>query len=185
MTTATLYIKAFHIIFVVTWFAGLFYIVRLFIYHTEAMEKDPVKKEILSDQFKIMSKRLWLGITWPSMILTIIFGGLLIYQQPFILEQQWIYWKLGFVIGLIAYHLYNHKLFKLLQNDVAKWTSLQLRLWNELATIFLFVIVFIVVVFRSQFNLTTGIIGGSVLTLLLLGGIMMYKKKRGNQDPNA
>lgn len=178
---AALYLKAFHIIFVVTWFAGLFYIIRLFIYHTEALEKDPVKKEILSTQYKIMSKRLWLGITWPSMILTIIFGLSLLHAQPAILSQQWIYWKLAFVVLLIIYHLYSHKIYKELQNDVAKWSSLRLRLWNELATMLLFIIVFIVVVFRYQFNQVTGLIGGSVLALLLLGGIIMYKKKREKQ----
>src|ERR1035441_1745460 len=69
-----LYLKATHIVFVVTWFAGLFYIPRLFIYHTEAQEKPEPEKTILSNQFKIMTKRLWYGITWPSMVLTYILG---------------------------------------------------------------------------------------------------------------
>src|SRR3974390_672035 len=68
------YIKALHIIFIVTWFAGMFYMPRLFIYNTEAAERPGQAKEILRDQFRIMMKRLWLGITWPSAILTLIFG---------------------------------------------------------------------------------------------------------------
>ena len=60
------YLKALHIIFIVTWFAGLFYIVRLFIYNTEAGDKDAVERDILRRQFGIMMKRLWYGITWPS-----------------------------------------------------------------------------------------------------------------------
>ena len=66
------YLKALHIIFVVTWFAGMFYMPRLFIYNTEAGEKDNAAKNALRDQFKIMMKRLWLGITWPSAILTLV-----------------------------------------------------------------------------------------------------------------
>jgi len=68
------YLKALHIIFIVTWFAGLFYIVRLFIYHTEAQDEEEVARIILQKQYKIMSKRLWYGITWPSAILTAILG---------------------------------------------------------------------------------------------------------------
>ena len=69
------YLKALHIIFVVTWFAGLFYIVRLFIYHSEAESKPEPERSILQKQYKLMEKRLWYGITWPSMILTITFGS--------------------------------------------------------------------------------------------------------------
>ena len=68
------YIKALHIIFVVTWFSGMFYMVRLFIYNTEAGDKDELTKQVLRRQFGIMIKRLWLGITWPSAILTVVFG---------------------------------------------------------------------------------------------------------------
>ncbi|RYZ54014.1 MAG: protoporphyrinogen IX oxidase, partial [Chitinophagaceae bacterium] len=68
------YLKALHIIFIVTWFAGMFYIVRLFIYNAEAAEKGEPEKSILQKQFSIMIKRLWLGITWPSAILTLLFG---------------------------------------------------------------------------------------------------------------
>ena len=67
-------IKALHIIFVVTWFAGLFYIVRLFIYQREAQDKPERERAVLTEQFKLMSKRLWLGITWPSAIITSILG---------------------------------------------------------------------------------------------------------------
>ncbi|HVF96269.1 MAG TPA: CopD family protein, partial [Flavisolibacter sp.] len=70
------YLKALHIIFIVTWFAGMFYIVRLFIYNTEAAEKPEPEKSILQKQFSIMSKRLWFGITWPSAVMTLVFGPL-------------------------------------------------------------------------------------------------------------
>ena len=68
------YIKALHLIFVVTWFAGLFYIPRLFIYHIEAAAKPSPDKEILSNQLKLMTKRLWYIITWPSAVLCTVFA---------------------------------------------------------------------------------------------------------------
>jgi len=69
MTAFYPYIKALHLIFVVTWFAGLFYIPRLFIYHLEALEKPSPEREILAKQFRLMTRRLWYIITWPSAIL--------------------------------------------------------------------------------------------------------------------
>src|SRR6185436_706557 len=97
-----LYLKAIHIIFIVTWFSGMFYIVRLFIYNTEAAEKTDPEKTILQRQFSIMIKRLWLGITWPSAILTIIFGVWLAILYGSI--PNWLLIKLGFVALLYAYH---------------------------------------------------------------------------------
>ena len=99
-----LYVKALHIIFVVTWFAGLFYIPRIFIYQTEAEDKLEPAKSILQTQFKLMSKRLWYIITWPSAILASIFGIWLIYLNPVWLEQPWMLVKLAFVLALYFYH---------------------------------------------------------------------------------
>src|SRR6187551_1744590 len=99
------YIKALHIIFIVTWFAGMFYMVRLFIYITEAQAKGEVEKRILTDQFSIMIRRLWLGITWPSAILTLVFGGWIALISPFVNPiQPWLWIKLSFVAVLYAYH---------------------------------------------------------------------------------
>ena len=96
------YIKALHLIFVVTWFAGLFYIPRLFIYHIEAAEKPSPDKEILSGQLKLMTKRLWYIITWPSAILSTIFAVWLLLLIPAWLEQPWMHIKLFFVVLLIV-----------------------------------------------------------------------------------
>src|SRR6185436_15176326 len=104
------YVKALHIIFVVTWFSGMFYIVRLFIYNTEAGEKNEPEKGILRRQFSIMIRRLWWGITWPSAILTLIFGGwMLSYYHPI---PQWLWIKIGFVLGLYLYHFSLQKIYK-------------------------------------------------------------------------
>jgi len=99
------YLKALHIIFVVTWFAGLFYIVRLFIYHVEAEDENETAKAILQKQYKLMSKRLWYGITWPSAVLTAFFAGwLLVTNFAYYLTQSWMHVKLTFVLALYIYH---------------------------------------------------------------------------------
>jgi putative membrane protein len=94
------YIKSLHIIFIVTWFSGLFYIVRLFVYNTEAQEKPEAEKIILQRQFGIMIRKLWFGITWPSAILTLIFGPWMLYMMGAI--PTWLWIKLAFVLGLYA-----------------------------------------------------------------------------------
>ena len=104
------YIKALHIVFIVTWFSGMFYIVRLFIYNTEAGEKVEPERSILRKQFTIMIKRLWFGITWPSAIITLIFGPLLWWKLNVL--PDWLLIKLFFVLGLYAYHFSLHAIYK-------------------------------------------------------------------------
>ena len=105
-----LYIKALHIIFIVTWFSGMFYIVRLFIYNTEAQEKPLPERAILQNQFRIMIRNLWLIITWPSAILTLIFGPWVWYMMGS--TPSWLQVKLIFVIFLYLYHFSLHKLWR-------------------------------------------------------------------------
>lgn len=169
------YIKALHIIFVVTWFAGLFYIVRLFVYSAEANEKPAPDRLILLKQFAIMQKRLWYGITWPSAILTLIFGtwmGLLYGSLP-----MWLLVKLFFVAGLIIYHLSLHSIFLQQRKENFKWTSQQLRIWNELATIFLLCIVMLAVV-KQLLSVAWAIGVLIVFVILLLAAIKIYKRFR-------
>src|ERR1700761_4007225 len=101
MDVAYKYILAVHIIFVVCWMAGLFYIVRLFIYHTEAQEKPEAERKILSDQFEIMERRLWNVITIPSMYIVIAAGITMLCLAPAWLQQGWLHVKLTFVVLLI------------------------------------------------------------------------------------
>lgn len=170
-----LYIKALHLIFVVTWFAGLFYTVRLFVYNREAQDKPPAEKEILTRQFTIMTTRLWWGITWPSCLLTLVWGGsLLTYNHPF---PRWLWMKLAFVAALVAYHLSLHVIYRQQQRGVFCYTSAQLRIWNEVATVFLVAIVMLVVV-RSAAGLLWGIIGLFALALAVLAGIRLYRRWR-------
>ncbi len=166
------YIKAIHIIFIVTWFAGLFYIPRLFIYNTEANEKPEPDKTILQQQFSLMIQRLWLGITWPSAILTLVFGvwvGLLFGSMP-----QWLWIKLGFVVGLYIYHFTLHKIYRDQRKQLFRYTSQQLRIWNEIATIFLVAIVMVVTV-KQGISIAWGIVGLILFILLLMSAIKIYK----------
>lgn len=169
------YIKALHIIFVITWFSGMFYIVRLFIYNTEAGEKEGIEKEILQKQFSIMIKRLWLGITWPSAILTLIFGTWVMLASPYINPvQQWLWVKLVFVAGLYAYQFTLQKIYADEMKGIFRYTSNQLRVWNEVATIFLIAIVIIATV-KESMSWIWGIIGIALFTVALLSGIKIYK----------
>ena len=176
-----LYLKSLHIIFVITWFSGLFYIVRLFIYHTEAEKKGSLEKEILQKQYKLMSKRLWYIITWPSAIITSAFAFWMLYQNPAYLQLPWMHVKLTFVLALYIYHGICHKIFMQLQNDVIKYSSLKLRIWNEIATIILFSIVFLVVL-KSAINWIWGVVGIVLFSLLLMLGIRLYKRIRSKNE---
>ncbi len=177
------YIKALHLIFVITWFAGLFYIPRLFIYQIEAFDKPSPEKEILGKQLKLMAKRLWFIITWPSAILASLFAIWLLILMPAWLQQPWMHVKLGFVILLFAYHLKCHHIYKQLQIDIIKWSSNQMRIWNEGSTIILFSVIFLVVV-RDAVNWIYGVVGIVLLSVLLMLGIKLYKRIR-DKNPNA
>lgn len=171
-----LYIKAIHIIFVVNWFAGLFYMPRLFIYATEANDKSEPERSILIGQLQVMQSKLWYIITWPSAIVTLIAGPYLLIKFGYI-TQGWMHIKLAFVVGLYLYHYSLHRIFKQQQQGIFKYTSGQLRMWNEVATIFLFAIVFLAVV-KTSLSWLTGMLGLFVLIILLLLGIRLYKKIR-------
>jgi len=169
------YVKALHIIFVVTWFSGMFYIVRLFIYNTEAGEKSEVEKNILRQQFTIMIRRLWLGITWPSAALTLIFGAWM--WSLFGSLPQWLMVKLMFVAGLYVYHFTLHHIYRQQIKGVFTYTSGQLRIWNEVATLFLVAVVMIVAV-KQSLSWLWGIIGLVLLALALMSAIRIYKYLR-------
>jgi protoporphyrinogen IX oxidase len=172
------YLKALHIVFIVTWFAGLFYIVRLFIYFAEAAEKPEPERTILQEQFKLMQKRLWYGITWPSAVLTLILGtSIVINNRLYSPFPDWLIWKLAFVVGLYTYHFLCHGIFKQQQQGILNYTSTQLRIWNEVATLFLISIVFLVVL-KSALSMVWGIIGLILFSAILMLAIRIYKRIR-------
>jgi len=178
-----LYIKALHLIFVITWFAGLFYIPRLFMYHIEASERQSPEKEILGSQLKLMTKRLWYIITWPSMILTSIFAFWILYLNSTLIYAPWMQIKLGFVFMLYIYHFKNHQIFKQLQVDIIKYSTNFMRIWNEGATLILFAVIFLAVL-KDARNWVYGLVGLVGLAVLLMLGIKLYKGIR-DKNPNA
>ena len=162
---------------VITWFAGLFYIVRLFVYQIEANDKPSPEREILKNQYKIMTYRLWYIITWPSAVLSIIFATWLLILMPSWLQMPWMHVKLGFVALLIAYQIKCQFIYNDLQKDVFKYSSNFMRLWNEGATIILFAVVFLVVL-KNAFNWIYGVTGIFLFSILIMLGFKFYKKIR-------
>jgi putative membrane protein len=169
------YIKALHIIFVVTWFSGLFYVVRLFIYNAEANEKTEPEKSILQQQFTIMIRRLWFGITWPSAVLTLLFGSIIWYLLGSL--PLWLGVKLCFVLGLFLYHLSLHTIYRQQAKGIFIHSSQRLRIWNEVATIFLVAIVFLAVL-KEGMSWLWGIIGLALFVLAIMSAIRLYKLLR-------
>ncbi|MFN4285286.1 MAG: CopD family protein [Lacibacter sp.] len=177
-----LYVKALHIIFIVTWFAGLFYMPRLLIYNTEANLKPNDERRVLQEQFGIMMRRLWFGITWPSAILTLIFGLWVLLESNLyrVLTDtggRWLLLKLIFVFFLYLYHFSLQRLLRQQIRGVFRYTSMQLRLWNEVATIFLVAVVLLVVV-RQNMSVVWGVLGLFFLVLLFMLAIRIYKVLR-------
>ena len=175
------YIKAFHLIFVITWFAGLFYIPRLFVYQIEAFHKPMPDKDILGKQLKLMAKRLWFIITWPSAILATIFAVWLLILQPFLLQQPWMHVKLGFIVLLIIYHLKTHQFYKQLQIDKVNKSSNFMRIWNEGATFILFAVIFLALL-KNTINWIWGILGMLFLGILIMLGFKIYKNLRNKNS---
>ncbi len=171
------YIKSLHLIFVITWFAGLFYIVRLFVYQIEANDKPSPDKEILQNQYKIMTYRLWYIITWPSAVFAILFALWLLVLMPAWVYQPWMQVKLGFVVLLICYHIKCHIIYIELQKNKVNYSSNFMRLWNEGATIILFAVVFLVIL-KNAFNWIYGVIGIFLFSIIIMLGFKFYKKIR-------
>ncbi len=170
-----LYIKALHIIFVVTWFSGMFYLVRLFVYNREAQDKEEPKKTILTEQFSIMISRLHYGITWPSAILTLIFGAWLLSGYNSL--PTWLSLKLAFVVALFLYQFSLHYIYKQQKEGNFSITSNQLRLWNEFPTVILVAVVMLVVV-KQNISLLYGLIGLLLFVVVLMSAIRIYQSIR-------
>jgi len=160
---------------VVCWFAGLFYIVRLFVYLTETYERPQAEQDVLLPQLKLMANRLWYGITWPSAIATVSFGSAMLHTWwP---PPVWLQIKLLAVAGLTAYHIACHWIHGRLQAGHPPWTSRSLRIWNEVATLFLVGIVFVVVL-KDALSMLYAIAGLVVFAAVLMLGIVIYRRIR-------
>ena len=169
--------KAFHLIGIVVWFAGLFYLVRLFVYHAEAEQEPEPARSILKKQYGLMEQRLYSIITTPGMILTVVMAIGLISTEPEILKSTWLHIKLTFVLLLIGYHHFCKSIMKKLAAGECKWTGQQFRALNEAPTILLVLIV-LLAVFKNNLplDLTTWLVAGLVVTMV--ASIQLYAKKR-------
>jgi putative membrane protein len=170
-----LYFKALHIIFVVTWFAGLFYLPRIMVYAAEASRmENEVARSVLLNQYKLMSRRLLYGITWPSAIITLFLGIRLVWNYPM---DNWLWVKLAFVALLYAYMFSLQKIYAQQSRGLFRYSGQQLRAWNEVPTILLFAIVFLVVL-KSTLNFWWGMLTLLGLVVLIMAGIRIYKAVR-------
>ena len=171
------WLKSFHIIGVVVWFAGLFYLVRLFIYHVEAEAEPEPAQTILKRQYEVMERRLYNIITTPGLVVTVAMAIALLVTIPDYLKNGWMHIKLALVGVLLAYHIYCGRLMGQLQRGECQWSSQQLRALNEAPTLLLVVIVMLVV-FKNNFptGATTWLVVGLVVTMAAT--IQLYARKR-------
>ncbi|MES2455153.1 MAG: protoporphyrinogen oxidase HemJ [Bacteroidota bacterium] len=176
-----LYVLSVHIIFVVSWMAGLFYSVRLFIYHTEAEGRPEPDRTILQKEYEKIEAKLWNIITTPAMVLTVAAGVTMVCTRPFYLQQPWFHVKLGFVVLLLIYHFICQNIMKQLKLGKCKISSFKLRLWNEVATILLVAIVFTVIL-KSAVDWVYGLIGLILFSVVIMAGVKWYKHYRKKHD---
>lgn len=174
---AYFWFKAFHIIGIVVWFAGLFYLVRLFIYHVEANEQPEPARTILKNQYQIMEQRLYNIITTPGMVVTVAMAIGLLISEPEVLHEGWLHIKLLFVAVLVAYHFYCGMLLKQLAQEQCAWSSQQLRALNEAPTVLLLVIV-LLAVFKNTLPADITSLGVVGLVIAMAATIQLYAKKR-------
>jgi len=172
---------AIHIIGVVSWFAGLFYWVRIFIYHVEAEDRPEIEKNILQAQFALMEKRVYKIIVNPAMFITIIAGIIMLYHRPAHLAFGWLHVKLFFVFLLIGYQHFCLGIMKKLAKGKNKYTAGQLRGINEIATLFLIIIV-VFATLKQQANILYVLITIPFIGGVLYLGIKAYKKTRLKED---
>ncbi len=172
-----IYLKALHLIGMVAWFAGLFYLVRLFVYHVEAFDKPQPEQDILCRQYSYMEWRLFRIITHPAMIFTVGCGVAMLFNNPTFLEMGWMQAKILFLIALIGYHFYCKSIIKRLENGERPFTSFQFRLFNELPTIFLFGIILLAVL-KDTLDMFYGLLALVALGAALFAGARFYKRWR-------
>ena len=174
---AYLWFKTLHIVGVVVWFAGLFYLVRLFIYHREAEELEPALKTAFQDQYALMERRLVNIITTPGMVVAVVCAAGLLSVNPAWLKQGWMHAKLAFVAALLAYHWFCYRLMGQLQGGSCSWSPKQLRALNELPTLLL-VIVVMLVVFKNQFPTGAATWFIVALVVFMAASIQFYARWR-------
>jgi putative membrane protein len=179
---AYLWFKTFHIVGVVAWFAGLFYLVRLFIYHVEAEDRPEPERAVLQPQYALMERRLYGIITRPAMYLALGTAAGLLLLQPTWLHEWWLWAKTAAVAGLVVYHLLCGRIMARLARGPGGWTGQRLRVLNEVPTLFLIVVV-LLVVFKNRLPLL-----GTALVVLGTGALFAIAIRvyaRGRKEREA
>ena len=170
-----LYIKALHLIFVITYFAGLFYIPRLMVYLVEAAARPQAESDIIIPQLQLMMRRLWQIITVPSAVLGLIFGLWMLWINPFLLGKSWMLVKLVFVGLLVLYHIKTYSFYKAFLQGNEQRSGRFFRIWNEGATLILFAVIFLATL-KDSIHWIFGLLGLFSLAFLLMLGIRLYKR---------
>ena len=178
-------LKALHIIGFISWFAGLFYVVRLFIYHAEAGQKPEAERAVLQPQYELMQWRLWRIITTPAMVVTLACGiGMVAQLDPI---PRWLHWKFGLLVGLVGYHHLCGRIRSAQAAGTSTWKPTTLRVFNEIATIFMVAIVFLAVK-KTSISALWGVLGLIALGVSLMLGIKLYKRilaRAGDPTPSS
>ncbi|MBP7821877.1 MAG: CopD family protein [Saprospiraceae bacterium] len=169
-------LKATHIVGAVAWFAGLFYLLRLFVYHVEALALPSLEKEILVKQYSLMENRVYKVIVNPAMMITFTVGIAMLVYNPSFLSMGWVHIKLTLLILLLVFHIWSKSIMKKIQAGVVPFSSFQLRLLNEVPTVLLVAIVFIAV-FRDNINYLYYIASLIIFVVLLYVFAKSYNKK--------
>lgn len=168
--------KAIHVIGFISWFSGLFAIVRLYVYHAEAGERPEEEAKILRGQIELMQARMWKIITMPAMIVTLVAGFSTIhFAYGFAKMPGWLHLKLGLLLGLVIYHHVCGRIRKQQAAGTSTWTGGQLRMFNEGATMFMAAIVFLAV-FKTSMSAVWGTVGMMGLGIALMLGIRLYRR---------
>ncbi|MDI9639858.1 protoporphyrinogen oxidase HemJ [Geitlerinema splendidum] len=172
-----LWFKAFHIIGIVVWFSGLFYLVRLFVYYAEANLQPEPARGILQPQYRLMAQRLYNLITTPGMILTLAMAIALLQVDPTLIQSPWLQCKLVFVTGVVAYHFYCGYLLKQIEKGQSDWNGQQFRILNEVPTVLLIAIA-LLAVFKQTLPLNTllGTLGIAISAIAII--FWLYAKQR-------
>lgn len=175
------FFKSLHIVGFVAWFAGLFYLVRMFVYHAEAFDKPQPERDILARQFNLMQWRVYKIICNPAIVLTWACGlaMLYIYGVEWLKVNWWMHVKLVLLLGLSGYHVYCASIIKKLEKGERPMTSFQFRLLNEVPTLFL-VLIPILAVYKNGFNVWYTMAGMFGFGFLLFAAAKIYKRSRAS-----
>jgi putative membrane protein len=157
----------------ISWFAGLFYVVRLFVYHAEASERSEEERRVLLPQLELMQTRLWSIITTPAMLLTLGAGSYMIYELGTV--PGWLRLKLGLLVLLVAYHVTCGVIRRQQLGRTSRWSSRHLRIWNEGATMLMVGIVFLAV-FKHAMSVVWGVAGLVALGVVLMTAMRLYRR---------